>query len=310
MNKYLRFSMIGLAVVSVLTVYPLYVLVGEIRKARDEDPLVWQADTIELIENTRGRGKLRDPVLFIGSSSIRFWTTLEQDMQPLVTIRHGFGGAKLHDIEHYAERLVVDFHPRAVVVYCGSNDIQPDATKSPETLLDTYRRFVERVHAGLPEVPIYYIAIKPTPMRWSMWETIQATNRQIRRFSETRPTLHYIETGPEFLGSEGKPNPDHFRIDRLHLNASGYQIWTRIIRARLLADLDGQPITATPGSNRRHQGRSITTRSQRPRRYESVSISSASPKQPWNFGRGMSQSLRTAPEAKACKGLLCSARSS
>ncbi len=239
MKKFVRISLITLAVLGLLAAYPAYVLVGELRKANSEDPLVWEEDIAQLVELTRARGELPGAVLFIGSSSIRFWTTLEHDMQPLRTIRHGFGGAKLHDIEHYAERLVNDFRPRAVVVYCGSNDIQPHAAKSPGDLLESYQRFVDRVRTDLPDAPIYYIGIKPTPLRWSMWSEIQETNRGIRELSESRPDLHYIETGPEMLGADGRPDPDHFRFDRLHMNARGYAIWTHIIRARLLADLEG-----------------------------------------------------------------------
>ncbi|MCP5069656.1 MAG: hypothetical protein GY946_24075 [bacterium] len=239
MKKFLRIFLITFTVLGLLAAYPVWVLLSELGKANSEDPLVWEEDIAELVELTRTRGELRGAVLFLGSSSIRFWTTLEHDMQPLVTIRHGFGGAKLHDIEHYAERLVNDFRPRAVVVYCGTNDIQPHAAKTPGDLLETYQRFVDRVRAGLPDAPIYFIGIKPTPLRWSMWSEIQETNRSIREFSESQPDLHYIETGPEMLGADGLPDSDNFRFDRLHMNARGYAIWARIIRARLLADLEG-----------------------------------------------------------------------
>ena len=41
-------------------------------------------------------------------------------MQPLPVVQHGFGGAKLADVAYYAERLVNDYRPRAVVVFAGT----------------------------------------------------------------------------------------------------------------------------------------------------------------------------------------------
>lgn len=59
---------------------PAYQLYGEIQKAISEDPTVWKEDVPKLVEATRSRGELTDAVLFVGSSSIRFWNTLERDM--------------------------------------------------------------------------------------------------------------------------------------------------------------------------------------------------------------------------------------
>lgn len=47
----------------------------------------------------------RDAILFVGSSSIRFWDDLAEDMESLVVIRRGFGGAKLSDRVHFADRI-------------------------------------------------------------------------------------------------------------------------------------------------------------------------------------------------------------
>ncbi len=226
-----------LAVLLVLGAYPGYRVYTEISKSASEDPTVWEEDIRALEGATRKRGPLREPVVFIGSSSIRFWDSLAADMQPLETIRHGFGGAKLGDIVHYGERLVNAFEPRAVVVYCGSNDIQPHNAKSPEELLHRFERFVGIVRRERPDLPIYYIGVKPTPLRWSVWPQVEATNAAIRSYAEATAGLHYIETGPAFMNEDGEPDPAFFRFDRLHLNETGYAVWTRIIRPRLLADL-------------------------------------------------------------------------
>jgi lysophospholipase L1-like esterase len=230
--------LLAVGLLALLGTIPAYLFYDEFRKVQSEDPEVWKDDIAGLVEGTRRRGELPDAVLFVGSSSVRFWRTLERDMQPLVTIRHGFGGAKLADLEFYAEQLVSAFGPRAVVVFAGTNDLHPGNTKPPEVLLETYRRFIARVRTDLPLVPIYYIGITPTPMRWEVWDAIRETNRLIREYCEEEAGLNYIETGPLLLGADGTPNRDNYRFDGLHLSARGYAIWTDVIRARLMEDLN------------------------------------------------------------------------
>jgi lysophospholipase L1-like esterase len=158
-------------------------------------------------------------------------------MAPVPVIQHGFGGAKLNDLVYYADRLVSGYRPRAVVVFAGSNDITPFGTKTPEILLASYREFVSKVRQQQPDLPIYYIAITPSPRRWEVWSIVQTTNAFIADFCATDDKLHFIDTGPALLDGEGEPDPSNYIFDKLHLSEKGYRIWTGIIRPRLLADM-------------------------------------------------------------------------
>jgi hypothetical protein len=35
------------------------------------------------------------------------------------------------------------------------------------------------------------------------------------------------------LGADGKPRPEIFRDDKLHMNAAGYEIWKKIIGKKI-----------------------------------------------------------------------------
>jgi hypothetical protein len=35
------------------------------------------------------------------------------------------------------------------------------------------------------------------------------------------------------LGSDGQPRPEIFSKDKLHMNAAGYELWTRVVREHL-----------------------------------------------------------------------------
>ena len=233
MKRVLKIAGVAVALLVLLASWPAWQLYQELAKARSEDPLVWEEDIRALEAASQARALQGEGIVFIGSSSIRFWDTLAQDMAPLPVIQHGFGGAKLNDVVFYAPRLVSAFSPRAVVVFAGTNDIDPSASKSPDTLLASYQAFVAAVRKEQPQVPILYIAITPSPLRWSIWSTAQATNRLIEQWSATQPALYFVDTAPGLLGDDGEPRRDHYRFDGLHLTALGYAKWTDSIRPRL-----------------------------------------------------------------------------
>lgn len=238
MKKILKGIALVLALVTLGLSWPAWQFYKEIRNARSEDPLVWEEAISALESQTRNNHRPGQSVVFVGSSSIRLWDTLAKDMAPIEVIQHGFGGAKLNDVVHYAKRLVNAYQPRAVVVFAGSNDIHPGAAKTPEQLLASYQAFVATVRADQPAVPIYFIGITPSPMRWSVWPIAQSTNALIAKWSESDPNLHVIDTSGGLMGRDGEPDPDNYRFDGLHLSTQGYSVWRDIIRTRLLDELE------------------------------------------------------------------------
>ena len=213
-----------------------YRINDEIERTRSEDPLVWE-HAIAAFDSKTQSGKLpADAIIFIGSSSIRLWASLREDMAPIPVIQRGFGGAKINDLVHYTERLVAAPSPRALVVFAGSNDIQPGAAKDPQMILDSFREFVSRARAVHADIPIYYIAITPTPRRWEIWPISRAANALIEDFAASQEGLQVIDTTAGLLGPDGSPDPDNYLFDNLHLGTEGYAIWAGIIRPRLLAD--------------------------------------------------------------------------
>lgn len=204
--------------------------------AASEEPLLWERDIREFEVDAQINHLPEHAVLFLGSSSIRLWSSLAQDMYPIPVIQRGFGGAKLNDLLYYADRLVNVPTPRAIVVFAGTNDITPSAAKAPEELLISYQDFVARVRAAVPAVPIYYIAITPSPRRWQVWPVAQRANRLIEQYTESDEFLYYIDTGLALLNSNDEPDKSHYLFDGLHLDDSGYNIWRDIIYSRLLLD--------------------------------------------------------------------------
>ena len=170
-------------------------------------------------------------ILFVGSSSIRAWKTLKQDMHPLAVINRGFGGSQFTDAIHFAGRIVTPYKPTMIVVYEGNNDIA--AKKTPETVFKDYRRFVGVVRDSLPEVPIFFMTINPSPRRWSMWDDMKKANELIEQYTRLHDGLEYIDVSTPMLDDNGIVRPEIFLEDNLHMNPAGYRLWTSIIKPLL-----------------------------------------------------------------------------
>ena len=171
-------------------------------------------------------------VLFVGSSSIRLWDSLDQDFrsQP-VLIKRGFGGSRLSDCSDHLARLVLPYKPRVVVVYAGDNDLAEGAT--PDEVLASFQRFVEGVRGALPDTHIAYLSIKPSPLRAALLPQVKVANELIRAYSAGVRDTAYIDIHGPMLGQDGRPRPELFGADMLHLNAAGYALWTQAVSRHL-----------------------------------------------------------------------------
>jgi lysophospholipase L1-like esterase len=183
-------------------------------------------------------------VLFIGSSSVRFWTTLAQDFLEIPVINRGFGGSFIQDSTAYADRIAIPYKPKMIVLFAGTNDLDY-GHKSPEQVLQDYKDFVVKIHAALPDTRIVFISISPTVARWKNEANILETNHLIQEFTfqTNSPTekLDFIDTHSQLLTPDGQPQPRLLRADGLHFNSDGYHVFTAIVKPRILAlaDLSG-----------------------------------------------------------------------
>jgi lysophospholipase L1-like esterase len=191
----------------------------------------WDTDIAIFEARDRTNAPPKDAILFIGSSSIRLWKTLERDFPEHKVINRGFGGSEIGDSVHFVDRIVVPYRPKLIVMYAGGNDINAD--KTPEQVAGNFKAFVEKVRARLPETRIAYISIAPNPARWSQVDRVKRANELIREFTRTNANLAFIDVFPHMLGEDGQPRPEIFVEDRLHMNERGYALWTKLVRPAL-----------------------------------------------------------------------------
>ena len=169
----------------------------------------------------------QNAILFTGSSSIRFWTSLAADFPGKAVLNRGFGGSQLSDVIRYADRIIIPYHPKQIVLYAGENDIAAGATGQ-----QTYDRFVtlfQYVRQKLPNVPFTFIAIKPSPSRRKFFSENDTANQLIRTYLAKQPNTEFVDIRPVMLQQNGQPVPELFRSDSLHMLPAGYERWTKVV---------------------------------------------------------------------------------
>lgn len=201
-------------------------------QAADPDPARY-ADAIEAFEEWDSKNTApENAILFVGSSSIRFWPTAEWFPDRKV-INRGFGGSHISDVNHYIDETVLRHAPDVIVFYAGDNDVA--AGKTPAQVLEDYRQFVRTVLDSNPGTQIVFVSIKPSLARWDVWPVMKEANARIRSYSADRANLHYADVAPPLLGDDGRPVGEYLRDDGLHLTPAGYEAWTRVVDRSLEA---------------------------------------------------------------------------
>ncbi len=71
-------------------------------------------------------------------------------------------------------------------------------------------------------------------LRWEIFDHAQVVNAGYQLIADSDPQVYYIDTVTPFLEKNGVVMDDIFVSDNLHLNDTGYLIWSSTIRAALM----------------------------------------------------------------------------
>lgn len=164
--------------------------------------------------------------LFVGSSSIRFWKTLQQDFPDNQVINRGFGGSNLVELAFLSERIITKYNPSKIFIYAGENDINDGVLA--EEVLERLKIVVEKIRQK-SNAAIVFISIKPSVARASQIKVQNKANKLIRRYMRKIENGEFVSIVKE-MQIKKAPNESLFVKDMLHMNALGYQIWTKKIK--------------------------------------------------------------------------------
>ncbi len=201
--------------------------------AAAHDVARWEGEIKAFEAADRASPPQKGGVLFLGSSTIRLWSTLARDFPDQKVTNRGFGGSEIADATHFADRIVFPHEPRQIFLRAGGNDIH--AGRLPEEVAADFAEFVRKVHGRLPETEIVFISISPAPARWGEKDKNLALNMLVREMALRMPRVAYADCYDLSLAPDGRPRAEIFLDDRLHLNAEGYKLLAERVRPFLHA---------------------------------------------------------------------------
>ena len=174
------------------------------------------------------------PILFVGSSSFRKWTDIQNYFPGYPIINRGFGGSLLTDVIFYADDIIFPYHPKQIVIYCGENDLAASDSISAKIVLQRFIKLFSIIRNKLPHTSIAFVSIKPSPARQSIQPKVVQANTLIKNFLNSKKRAVFIDVYHAMLNTDGTMKKELFLEDDLHMNAKGYAIWQRIIQPSLL----------------------------------------------------------------------------
>jgi lysophospholipase L1-like esterase len=167
-------------------------------------------------------------ILFVGSSIFHRWTQLTAQMAPLPVTNIAFDGAVTDDWNRLIDSRVIPLHPKVVVYYCGSNDI--DTGDSAVRIVARIRQFVDRVTAATPGARIVFVSVNKAPEKRDRWDVVDDINRQIQKYAERNPRVQFVDVNVALLNADGSSKTELFMNDQLHLRSPAYEEFTRILK--------------------------------------------------------------------------------
>lgn len=204
----------------------ILLFIGGINLSLGQDPTRF-AEDIQKFEELDKQKPSEGVILFVGSSSIRFWVTLQQDFPDQEVLNRGFGGSHMSDLLYYLDELVLKYKPKKVFIYEGDNDINDKEDSA--SILKEATQIVQMIHQALPNTKIIFISAKPSIARWNLKNQYLQLNYRLRSYANQYSYLDYIDVWTPMLDAQGNPMADIFIEDNLHMNAKGYAIWQKVI---------------------------------------------------------------------------------
>ena len=134
-------------------------------------------------------------VMLAGSSSIEFWTSSKEDLDPIVSYNHGIGGTTIENWDTCLnQRLVFPYKPKMVVYYVGINNVI-NSKQSASIIWGHLKDFFDHSHEAMPNTNIQYIMMNLIPGFQDYFETIINVNNEVIKYQKANPWLTLINPG-------------------------------------------------------------------------------------------------------------------
>lgn len=173
-------------------------------------------------------------VLLVGGSNARRWTDVQAYFPGEAILNRGFGGAQLAEVLHFADRIVLPYAPRTIILNAGGNDISAGLT--PGQLAAAATAFAAKVRAALPRTKIIQVSLPPTRRGTGTPEGLAALrvlNARLAEAARATGNMEFVDIVPALLDAQGRHRPELFIEDGTHFSPAGYTIVAGLLRGKL-----------------------------------------------------------------------------
>jgi len=198
--------------------------------------MFWYEDEIRRLETISQQNGHKAGTIFYGSSTIRLWDNLEEDLPGLQPLNLGFGGSTLAACVWFFARVMQGYQPKRLVVYAGDNDLGDG--RHPEEIFIFFQQLAAQATQRFGELPCYFVSLKPSVSRWHMADQFKFTNSIIaKEITNKLPNWQFIDVFTPMLNADGQPDKALFLEDGLHLSSKGYSVWKTIMAEKTSVNL-------------------------------------------------------------------------
>lgn len=174
----------------------------------------------------------KNGILFIGSSSIRKWTDMNERFPDKNIIMRGVGGSEISQwLKYYMPDLVFPYKPAKIFIYVGENDLA--AGHPGEDVLRDFKAIYAIIQQKLPAARVYFMSIKPSPSREKFQGEFEKANALIKNFLKGKTKGKYVDVAAPIFGAGHQGDSTLFVQDMLHMNTKGYDRWADVLKKYL-----------------------------------------------------------------------------
>lgn len=194
------------------------------RRKRGPDPARWEGAIKKFEDSDATIPPPKGAVLWIGGSNARQWKDVNDHFPDQEVFNRGFGGGRLSDIVHYADRIILPYKPKTLLVNAGGNDL--GGGRSPEEVVESARALIAVVREHLPDTRICFNGVPSARPGAVAWHKLMA------ELASSEENVVFIDLNPAFIDKNGNKRLEFFVKDGIHFNDEGYSVLGEVMNGK------------------------------------------------------------------------------
>lgn len=178
------------------------------------------------------REKDQGKIVFVGDSLTGGWKIEEMKRMfgGLKVANRGIGGDVSRGLLFRFKEDVLDLKPSAIVICIGTNDLSSHA--NPADVESNIKDVLAQARQHNATIPIVLCTIPPRDVKDAPTKpgAHADLNARITKLGEGKDAPAILDLFTPMADKEGKPIPEYFQKDKIHLATPAYEKWAELIK--------------------------------------------------------------------------------